>query len=301
MKKSLADVKDYPHSLTNRDFFIFVSPHSSGMEFIMTKIKLTRPKHVENIIIGTDSSELAEHIALFYGAYAHVSDYDATITIRENEKEAVITHPDGTAHCDDALLYLSEYLFDRTVIEDGFFALHAGAVAYNGKAYILAAPTGTGKTTLTACLTQNGFSYITDDCVIIEKSALAVHPFAKPLHLREGGVAVLNGLGLPMTGMTRITRHYVDRYVWSPEDVVTAPLPLGGIFFISRSENENRSDIMSQSERIAKLMQSPITHFTVNSDYLAFLKKLSVAGCKSIIYSDMSFVASTIKETARHG
>lgn len=49
--------------------------------------------------------------------------------------------------------------------------IHANALAYQDKAIAIVAPSRTGKTTLTAALSQNGFALMTDDMVALHKVA----------------------------------------------------------------------------------------------------------------------------------
>jgi hypothetical protein len=62
-----------------------------------------------------------------------------------------------------------------------YLALHAGAVARNGKSILLPAPPDTGKTTLSAALTRAGFSYLSDEVGLIEPETALLHPCAGAL------------------------------------------------------------------------------------------------------------------------
>jgi serine kinase of HPr protein (carbohydrate metabolism regulator) len=45
--------------------------------------------------------------------------------------------------------------------------LHAGAVSLNGRAIVLAGPTGSGKTSLAAWFVANGFRYLSDEVAVL--------------------------------------------------------------------------------------------------------------------------------------
>jgi len=61
-------------------------------------------------------------------------------------------------------------------------ALHAGAVALDGRGVLLPAPPDSGKTTLTAALTRSGFSYLSDEVAPIDpETALLLDLVAPPL------------------------------------------------------------------------------------------------------------------------
>lgn len=262
----------------------------------MVRYQLLRPFHDENIVIETDSRSFIENLHSFYGDFLQPVNHLPTISIREKGSDALVKCPEGEFHSKDAMVFLSEYLFEHTTINKDFFAIHGAAVEYNGKAFILAAPTTGGKTTLTAYLLHHGFGYLTDDCGLVEKNTLLLHPYAKPLHLREGGMAILRQFGIDPPAIHVIRKH-IDRFVWTPENVTTRPTPLGSIFFIERGE-ENHSVILSQKQSIALLMKSPVAHLTVNAEHLSFLAKLSCVGCEKLCYSDMSYVAQRIQESA---
>lgn len=72
----------------------------------------------------------------------------------------------------------------RLVIDAGrgtSLMLHAAAVSdRSGRALVLAAPSGTGKTTATATLGRS-FGYLSDETSVIEPSTLSISPFPKPL------------------------------------------------------------------------------------------------------------------------
>ncbi len=57
--------------------------------------------------------------------------------------------------------------------------LHAGVVAYDGFALILAGPPGTGKTTLVLELLKKNFRFMSDDLCPINRKTHLVHPFPK--------------------------------------------------------------------------------------------------------------------------
>lgn len=61
--------------------------------------------------------------------------------------------------------------------------VHAGVVAYEGEAIVVAGGTLAGKTTLVQALLERGASYYSDDAAVIDDEG-KVHPFAKPLAVR---------------------------------------------------------------------------------------------------------------------
>jgi hypothetical protein len=79
---------------------------------------------------------------------------------------------------DDLELWVSEWAADRIFV-------HAGVVAFDGRALLLPGRTMSGKTTLTAALLQAGATYGSDEWAVLSPDGL-VHPYPRPLHIRNG-------------------------------------------------------------------------------------------------------------------
>jgi hypothetical protein len=78
-------------------------------------------------------------------------------------------------------------VLDDAVIErlTSFRAVHAGAVAWNGRAMLLPGATHAGKSTLVAELLRRGATYFSDEYALIDPEG-RVHPYPRPLLLRNG-------------------------------------------------------------------------------------------------------------------
>lgn len=64
--------------------------------------------------------------------------------------------------------------------------IHAGAVGWKGQAIIIPGRSYSGKTTLVAELVQRGATYYSDEYAVLDAKGL-VHPYLKPLSIRESG------------------------------------------------------------------------------------------------------------------
>src|SRR5262245_10775609 len=65
-------------------------------------------------------------------------------------------------------------------------ALHAGAVAHNGKAILIAGPTGAGKSSLVAWLIGNGFAYLSDEIALLFLEQTTILGLPRALVLKPG-------------------------------------------------------------------------------------------------------------------
>ena len=74
-------------------------------------------------------------------------------------------------------------------------ALHAGAVSWQGRTLLLPGRSGAGKSSLTAWLTANGCSYLTDELVFLpDDGSGRVIPFPRPLCIKPGSLAIVKNM-----------------------------------------------------------------------------------------------------------
>jgi hypothetical protein len=118
-----------------------------------------------------------------------------------------------TCHVDSLLEFVRRHV-EQAVAErapDCVF-VHAGAVAWQGKAILFPGRSGAGKSTLVSELISAGAVYMSDEYAVLDEDGL-VHPFARPLSLRTAG--------------GRLTRRACDFGGRSATD----PLPVGMVVF----------------------------------------------------------------------
>jgi len=72
--------------------------------------------------------------------------------------------------------------------------LHAGAVERKGRAVLLTGASGAGKSTLSMLLGEAGWRFMGDEFALLELGAGALHPFPRPVSLKNEAVALAAGL-----------------------------------------------------------------------------------------------------------
>ena len=109
--------------------------------------------------------------------------------------------------------------------------VHAGVVGWRGCGILIPGGTFTGKTTLVAALVGAGATYYSDDCALLDEEG-RVHPYAKPLAIRDRGAArqtmrapaeigaTIGGDPLPVT-LIAFT-HYAHGARWRPRPLSAA-------------------------------------------------------------------------------
>ena len=265
-------------------------------ENIMLTIAIHAPFQT-SFTIKTNCKELANAIVIRHGKYATKSTTQTDITIiAEKEQSGYSIYFNGNFVKTNApLKKIEDIMYDNRKYEETIFAVHGGAVEYNNGAHLFIAATTSGKTTLTSYLSSNGFGYITDDCILIDRNNFNVYPFNTPIHLRKGGYEVLDNLGVAPKAYDFLDDISIKRYIYNPQNCITHSLPLKRIYFIERVKNYNLLEDMSTTGRITHLLKSPIVEYKLNSSYLSFISKLAKIPCSKLYYSDMKFVAEVIK------
>jgi hypothetical protein len=90
---------------------------------------------------------------------------------------------------------LSRPLFTLPLVEllkrRGLYSVHAGGVAVDGRAIVLAGASGSGKSTLAVALARAGLDFLADDMVFLSRGAdtVRVHSFPDEADLTDGSAA----------------------------------------------------------------------------------------------------------------
>lgn len=114
--------------------------------------------------------------------------------------------------------------------------VHAGVVGWHGRAILIPARSMSGKTTLVVDLVRAGATYYSDEFAVIDQRGL-VHPYARPLQVREHGsmrqnkcaVEAIGGVAgqvpLPV-GLVLLTRYKAGSK-WRPRPISAGRSLLG--------------------------------------------------------------------------
>lgn len=107
------------------------------------------------------------------GAEELIATVDGDELIRSTDSGSVLQSLERHLH-----LHVAEHAPRRVFV-------HAGVVAWNGKAIVIPGTTYSGKSTLVAALVQAGAIYYSDEFALVD-GAGRVHPYLKPIQLRDG-------------------------------------------------------------------------------------------------------------------
>lgn len=247
----------------------------------------------------TDCPVFEQSLSTKYGMYIHRCTETKTgisLSVLKATGKYRFTSPHKDILTDCPLYELDRYLFEHADYDPCILALHGAAVEWKGGGYLFLAATQSGKTTLTSYLTSWGFGFLTDDCILLDRKDFRIYPNAEPIHLREGGLAVLKKYGAVPPDLRAVGEDpSLLRYVYTPPKIAAEAVPLRCIYFPERTEEENSVTSMTANERLVSLMKSPIISYSVTGDYLRLLSRLARVRCYRLRYKDMDYVKERIQ------
>lgn len=270
----------------------------------MQALLIHRPYLIPDFVVLSDDLRVLHRIQAMQTPFAAIvdnpSEYIASggkrISITSSSSSFTVCYEDVVYATEDPLQIVENILFEHTRTAPDYFALHAAAVGYRGKAYIFAGRTGAGKTTLSVYLAEKGLDYITDDCVLIHRDNLKVYPFQKAVHLRKGGLNVLKAYGIyPPT--VDIHNLIEDRFMYLPAGACEKPYEIGGIYFLQYNSSENNEELFSFTDSLSFLLKQSLFYETPSPSLLILINKIAAYGCHKLLYRDMEYVYQMIAET----
>ena len=73
--------------------------------------------------------------------------------------------------------------------------LHAAVVERDGRALVLAADPGSGKSTLCAALVHRGWRLLSDELALVSLASGLIRPIARPIGLKNASIEIVRALG----------------------------------------------------------------------------------------------------------
>lgn len=129
--------------------------------------------------------------------------------------------------------------------------LHSATLVRDGRACLLAGPSGVGKSTTTWALLHHGFSYASDELSAVDVDTLTVFPYARALCLKRPPPA---SFALPPSAIRSGDRWFLPTEVL-PTPVVHGSCPVAAVFVLERSANESAAKLqeIGAAEAAARL------------------------------------------------
>ena len=248
---------------------------------------------VAPILFSVKDPQMASYIPVWYGTNITVNDTERT--------------DDALFDPGDSFSALNRYLMHNIKCDPRFFVFHGGVLEKNGSAYVFLADSGMGKSTLMAYLSQQGWSYINDDYVIISKGRRSVIPDDYPIHLRIGGLEYLRHEGIVVNPDAYIPYQYSEnkrengKYVVKLSSCNNLELSVKCIFMLDRKpENEGKQRFSKESFNIVikRLLTASLHAYSLDKEVVVFMNSL-IDKCYSLYYTNASDVISLMAEFVR--
>ena len=162
----------------------------------MCDFKLYSPCCNWYLEIQTDCQKVAELIVNLFGGFIVIqkSEKDSleflTITISKCDSGYVMTGK-GKAYKIKDLSGVGFYLYaviDKLIegnMDERYCVFHGGVIAKGETAYCIIAPTMTGKSTFITYFALNGYDYLADDYIFVDRVKRTIAPVQLPVSLRD--------------------------------------------------------------------------------------------------------------------
>jgi len=192
------------------------------------------------------------------------------------------------------------YFFEKNItielqkIRNDLFVIHSAALEYRGRACLLVASSGSGKSTTTWALLHNGFNYLSDELASIDVETMKVYPYPHALCLKTEPPEPFT---LPKeTLYTDHTLHVPASTI--PSDVIYTGVPLVAIFFLKYDPNAEvpRVSSVTSAEAGARVYSNTLNllaHSRYGLD--AAVNIGSKCTCFDLITSDLQKTCDLIK------
>jgi len=161
-----------------------------------------------NFSIDTTLAAVKKHVECIYSDHDKILDsadnfIDFNVAIKGSQGVRKIIRPQAHFYCDNQEPFIPlplsqahaflEWGMNWSVAstEVNWLIIHSAVLAKDNKAVIFPAPPGSGKSTLTAYLTMNGWRLLSDEMTIIELNTRTVIPFVRPISLKNSSIRLV--------------------------------------------------------------------------------------------------------------
>jgi hypothetical protein len=168
---------------------------------------------------------------------------------------------DGKVHSRDLLFALEQDItVQLQLARADLFFLHAAAIERDGAAYLLAAASGSGKSTTTWGMLHHGFGYLSDELSPLDIDAMRVHAYPHALCLKADPPSPY---ALPSSAI-RLGRRIHVPVDALPAPTATGPCVLRGVFLVAY-----RSDLAGPEVRAIGAAEASARLYTTALNALA--------------------------------
>jgi len=203
---------------------------------------------------------------------------------------------------DEFLALLSDDItIELQKLRPDLYFVHSAVVETKGRAVLLAAEAGGGKSTTTWALLHHGFRFLSDELAPVDLESVEVQPFPRAICLKSSPPEPY-ALPGPVPSEARIVHVPVDEL---PTEVVYSPVPVRAVVFVRHDSGGvepslNRLDKSRAATLLYAHALNPLAHHGDGLD--GALRIAEHAACFELIANDLprttALIRSTISELA---
>jgi len=197
-------------------------------------------------------------------------------------------------------------LWQSAVNAHGFlFYIHAGAVGSGENCILLPAAAGSGKSSLTAALTQRGFRYFSDEVTLIEPTTFRVPPVPLAICVKSTGWDVIARYYPEIRGIVSHQRMdgKIVRYVPPPAATIQQTSALVSHIIFPRYDKDGPTELkaIARSEAARRLMDECLAHKRLGRENVAeLIRWIAGIDCYALTFSSLDEAAELVAQaTAR--
>lgn len=161
-----------------------------------------------------------------------------------------------------------------------FLFIHAGSVARDGRAFLIPAAPGRGKSTLVAALLRRGFEYLSDEVGAIDPVSSCLYPFPKRLSLDPAALRFFPGLADRLQDRAASGIELGKRYA-RPEDLgagVATPARVDRIVFLGpQRRGTPQLTPLTKAEAVERLAASSLNLYRYRERGVILLSRVASA------------------------
>jgi HprK-related kinase A len=188
-----------------------------------------------------------------------------------------------------------------------FLIIHSAVVERNGRALVMPALPGSGKSTLCAALVLGGWRLFSDEFALIGAADGRVLPIPRPIGLKEKSIEIIRGLrsGVELGPTFIDTRKGDVAHLRPPSESVRRadePATVGSIIFPRyQAGAQNRLEPLSKAAGFAKVTDNSFNYEPLGAIGFEFLSAMiNNCECSDLTFSDLQAAIDLI-ETAVGG
>lgn len=254
---------------------------------------------LKKIIIITNDLSLPNMVQRIY-PYIKVIDInvcdDENIVLIENNQNLYnvkykdFEYNDLTNNSLYYFLYeIIQIIIEEQMISNSVSVFHGSCVERKGKAYVFAAKTNTGKSTLVAELIRKNYNYVSDDYAILDETGHRIVPLHLPIKLRSliplGG-NIADWIIVRDYNPVRDENYYLIRpQLYS----LQSPFEFQAFFQINRSENINRITSLDYKESYKTLI---LNSKIPEKESVRRMNSLAISLVKSVKVYNIDYVST---------